>query len=723
MAALDDLLVAFDSYMKTNAKPGSTGGKYLATKLAAIFEDPSSPFSTKKGGVIDILSKKVSRLSDKIGKIANDKGLSELAKNITSLNATVYKLNTTQKSTSAVKIDPIKSQALLLNNLFKGLRSNLYLTSGIKVEVVSINKNLLGQIGKIVEKAVVASQDDYADSASSIKQSNIYIKLSNLLSSNKNDKVSNNKHIRPYGATTLSQKYKEVTGTIGTIWSWIKGIGLIITGIFALSKIKQYLDHSEFGKQLYARIDSIWNTLTDNIITTISKMKIGDRIIDGLKTIAGFVGDIFKGIYQFYQKHKDGINNQLQSAWDGVWNNILTPLYHAIKKVDYGKLLSDVSGFLWNKVLHPIIASIGESFSKGDYKGAILKTALASIPVILAGIVGTSVLKLIPGFGSLLKVVTGLSSNILGLIPKFLSLGNGATGLAPKMLKMGEGLGSLVNPVTLVSIAAAAAVGALLIATNNLNEQVKKSEEIDAKSTKTSNKKITNLLNQIKTLEKIPETNRTPSQRNELAGLQLKVKKERVANRNQFEQSQVKEELGTFWGATSNYFTGALDDKQQEINDKFTAQNELIDTKQKSLNARKDREGIDNVKFAQRQKDTQSIIDTIRAGQKANTQSKTQFSPANPNPIKIQTAKPIPELTGATQLNGLTDSVDKLTLISVSINQALANLTDATVTGHNQVTKAVIATAPIPTPPPTPVGGGGDPIFDQRVRASEYFRK
>ena len=708
MAAIDDLLVAFDSYMKTNAKPGSPGGKYLAGKLSAIFEDTNSPFSTKRGSVLDTLSKKLAKLGTKIATIADSKALDDVVKGLANLNKSFNGVTSTKSKSNNVDaksgndtkalemqhkgfkliIDILRNsnspsyRAHRLNDLFKGLRTNLYLSRGIKVDIVSMDRDVLARMGKVFEKAAIAAQEEAEEAPSKIKEITTFNKLSSWLASSKKSSIQ-----EPYKSKDDRKDEKDGSpkGILSTIWSWVKTIGMIL-GVF------------EIGKGLFHG---------KNLATSIK---------DGFDDI----GDMFSGIFKIFTnwngKDKKKIDKNSQDAKDGIWGNIKKFL----DGLDWGKMLSTTGHFLYDTIIYPIFSSIGESLSKGDFMGAAGKGLMALIAASVT--VG-----LIPGFGLLLGGFTNLVGGFTKLVGGFTKLGS--------MLVAG-------GPLMLVLVALGAAFIALKMASDEVQVEIDKSKVLDGKVLKVTEKKINDGVREVKRLEAIPY--KTAQEKTELDKQRLMLERNRNLAKKTHDIARVNDETSGWFGQLTDSFATLVDDHKEGlkfwIGEGFTKNiSDMVgttaDSKIRDINAASmDKESAISKSLAgvpallarrtRVENDANTIADSIRANRRAAEQTRGQFSTTNNNnPIIIQTAKPVPVADRSLAPISQKDADEILAALG-GLGSAVHELKDATVTGQaaniqasNAITQAVIATAPLP-PAPSNGNGGGDPIQRQRIKSN-----
>lgn len=695
MAALDDLLVAFDSYMKTNAKPGSAGGKYLATKLAAIFEDGKSPLSTKKGGVMDTLAKKVLKLSDKIGKLADDKGLADLSKNINTLNGAVKRLTTSPRNSPTVD-NTAKNHANLMNSLFKGLRTSLYLTKGIKVEVVGMNKELLKEFGRQFERAAVAAQEDFAESAVEVKRDSIFTKLGNYFAKQKPDnqyayldKYFKNRPKSPNGI-------KDEGGIISTVMSWVKNISLILGGVFLVGKLKKYLDTIEFGQILYKNVGDAFDTIFSFSAGVLQKLNIGQSIAEGFDAIGGIFKSITNYVSGWWDKNKDYITKQFDTVKDSIWNNILAPIGNGLKTfltgVDWGKLLATAGNFVYDNIIKPVFNSIGESITKGDWMGAAGKTVLT----LLAA-------SFLPGLTSLLSAFSGVSGLVMRLVPIL-----GGLALSP----LGLTLITLGTTFALVNNAAQKLQTEL--------DKNKKGYEKQSANSDRVNSVLQQELNELKAKKNLTYSDKSKMKELEL-GIQLENLNKKYAEKN----NHATKRLDSFWGKLREGITGKVKNEISKNHEAFeNEQSSIYERIQHLSKVRKLDAEKDDVRAHKKQEGV-NIAQSIIAARNKNAESKKQFSLSSANPIVVQPSKPVTDAQIHPYLKQLDDTMNKLHDVNVQVKDTLDNLAAVTVEGHNQVTKAVIMTAPkaAPSNNDQPFGSFYDPVADFRYRSDLFHKK
>lgn len=227
-----------------------------------------------------------------------------------------------------------------------------------------------------------------------------------------------------------SNKKDDKGSLIGRIFGFLFKAGIFLTG---LGYLKKWLDSSETGKQIKEMVKNIFRNLSKLVGDWIDSGKFKEVLTGGVKMITDTLSFLFGGVYNFFKKHQDKIEDALSSSFDIVWNDILVPLWEGLKSnikesfqknFDKQKQKTGNDSFL-DKILDPVVSA--------------LKT---SVPYLLTLLT----LRYFPIIGSLIvKPFLHLSATIL----KWVAWKPAVWGIKAALTQFGNILKWMVNPAKL----------------------------------------------------------------------------------------------------------------------------------------------------------------------------------------------------------------------------------------------------------------------------------
>jgi hypothetical protein len=402
--SLTDLIQAIDQYMAKNAK-SKTSGPYLATKVAAVFDDPNSLFNPD--GILKTVTENVAQaFSDTITEMSVFDNMMELASD--RVDSLRIAFEDTEKSLGG------------FNKYLAAFQKTLTLTHpAVPANVpppvpapVTAPYNHAQEMAlresKIVDVKIVGLSD------SIIEKFNSWFENVKTTTDNKSTNIQNN----------VSSSNKEGKGIIGTIFGWISSIVkyslLVVGGVFLLGKIKQFLNETDLGKTIKKTTLKILDGIYNFITNYINSGDLQKTLVDGVILIGDIVESIWGGIRRFWTDNEKAIKEAFGATKDGIYNNILKPFYDNIlkpawdglkKKVDetdWSETLGSIGDWVWNNILAPIGNNIAKDFEKGDYSEGFAKIlgigVLGTLALSLTGL-----LKPLGLLGTVIRSVVGLA--------------------------------------------------------------------------------------------------------------------------------------------------------------------------------------------------------------------------------------------------------------------------------------------------------------------------
>ena len=475
--SLTELLQAVDTYMASNAK-NKTAGPYLATKLAAVFEDPNSIFNPS--GIVKTIGDKLSKTFADM-----DAELNTFKKSLTAINKTnissifaksmnslvgfsssLGKFNT--KLYDAGKILPklnTNSIDTVLGSFIKKIANlntiNLYssfdtlnqtlvkftkilVDTGIEIEKTSVPRN-----GFVLPASLNATPKERTLESHDIVDVNI-VKINDNVASRfgKSDKkggMFNN--FFGQQDSFRSDSRNGAKGFMGKIFDWLKSIlfwGLaIFGGAFLLGKIKKFLDETPLGQKIKADIKEFGSMLFKKITDYINTGDLGKTISNGIKFAMNILRKVILNAVEFYAANETAIKGIIDDVWNTIRNEIVEPLYDTFiqpffaemkarfSKIDWSETVEKAITWFKEKVIDPIWNNISADFNKGDNAEAWTKIALLGTALGL-------LINKITGGGGLLAATAILITGLRGLIGAIGSVGGiGGVGLIASVVALG----------------------------------------------------------------------------------------------------------------------------------------------------------------------------------------------------------------------------------------------------------------------------------------------
>jgi hypothetical protein len=401
-SSMDEFFIALDNYMKSNSKGGSSQGKYLASKMSFLFDDPRSPFSTNKNGVLYKLGEKINKLTTKIEHITdNTLVFDTLNDSVLGLNIELHKMRSISKNIN-------DSLTKMMKNLAQGVNPNINVpTTAINPTNMSafidafahrfstrdvhsnFRRDSAGNahydVSKSLDVQIIHIRDDVLSSLSgaitkhlrtekvlddSDKKPGWFAAFFNTFDRKNNQAGYRKPYERKYSST-------ESPGILSSIFGWITKISLWIGGIMLIGKTGDWLQHSNIGKMISRMASNIFGKMTDWISTYIKSGKFIDQVEHGIETISTFVTSIFKNLISFGNRNKSVIKENGGRLFDSIWNNILNPIIHGINNflgnIDYTGIFNS----LFDNIVKPFFSSLGDDLEKGEYGRMLIKGGLA----------------------------------------------------------------------------------------------------------------------------------------------------------------------------------------------------------------------------------------------------------------------------------------------------------------------------------------------------------
>jgi hypothetical protein len=471
MAALDELLLALDSYMGTSGVPGTQGKKFLATKLAAVFNHKDSPFNMKKGGLMEALGKEVNKLVIKVSKLTNSKLLDDLFDEFQYLHTHVGHINigfAGLATGSVALVTEMNNFAAKLKKFDLAKLISVSITGAMPALPTIPMGGFLKTFGKMFQhnfsSTFTLHDTNVKDAKGNYKQRQIraidvhlvkikpgtfddfFVQYQKRFSSTAHEQVlatpgpkgekTRMVHAIDVNVIAVSDKIlkslnlnrksnqdksEEVGGFFSTIFKWIKNIALLIGSVFVLGKMKDFLKESAIGQYITNIFSDIFSGAKTKITSYLKTGDFGKTISSGISVISGIIKKSFKLIGAFYDANKTSLYENLKIIWNTVWNDILAPagnnIKDFIKNTDWAGIAKKLGSFVFDDVLLPIFKSISGDFSKGDYLGAAGKTLITLIGAGMLpglGALTGAFISLIPVIGGVTRSLAGLAFSPLG---------------------------------------------------------------------------------------------------------------------------------------------------------------------------------------------------------------------------------------------------------------------------------------------------------------------
>jgi len=415
--SLTELLQAVDTYMASNAK-NKTAGPYLATKLAAVFEDPNSIFNPS--GIVKTIGDKLSKTFADMDAELNTfkKSLTDINKtNISSIfaksmnslvgfSSSLGKFNTKLYDAGKIlpklttnSIDTVLSafskKIANLNtiNLYTSFSSlaqtlNIFDKKIKKMNISDLDKSFMSladTLMSLTDILNIAGKNVNSGKGLNNRGSGYVIPASltapprertleshdivdvNIVKVNDNVASRLGKYDKKGGMfnnffgnqdSFRSDSRNGARGFMGKIFDWIKSIlfwGLaIFGGAFLLGKIKKFLDETPLGQKIKADIKAFGSMLFKKITDYLNTGDLGKTIANGIKFAMNILRKVIQKGFDLIDANKNAVKGIVNDIWNTVRDEIVMPLYDTFIHPFFEWLENKVKTIDWSNAMGDI---------------------------------------------------------------------------------------------------------------------------------------------------------------------------------------------------------------------------------------------------------------------------------------------------------------------------------------------------------------------------------